>query len=87
MGWGDVQRLVEHIFPIAGKFLPGDQSRLHRPRQPAACGHDHLIAHAETGRVPKFQPRHAEFAQGEHQPEACRLIIGQRVARHGAAVM
>src|SRR5262249_48704063 len=44
MGWSSKQRLIEHVFPVAGEFALGDELRLERVLASAVAGDDDLVA-------------------------------------------
>ena len=87
MGGAGEDRLVEEIFPIAGEFLLGRDPRRHRALPAAAAGDDHALADPDPRRAAERQRRQVEPAQRLDQAEAGLLVIGQRMARDGAAVI
>ena len=80
-------RVLEHVFPIAGEFLPRGDAR--RDRAGAAAGaaeHDALADLRLGGRADR-QRRQVELGQRLHQAEAGLLVDRERMARRDAAVM
>ena len=83
---GGEDRVVQHVFPIAGEFLAADHACLHRMMAAAAGGEHHLVAHLQAVGITHLERRQVEPAQRLHQAEAALLVVGQRMARHRAAI-
>ena len=80
-------RLVEHVFPVAGEFLLGDDAGRDRV-MPAAGAADHdALADRGRGRLADLERRHVELGERLHQSESGFLVIAQHVTRHRAAVV
>ena len=67
---GGEQGLVEHVFPVAGELLPGQDSTGLQRWRPAAVADHETVAGIQPGRAADRQGRHAEAAQRLHQAEA-----------------
>ena len=79
-------RLVEHVFPVAGEFLAGGDMRRDRV-MPAAGAADHdALADCGGARLSERKRRQVETRQRLHQAETGLLIVTERVALHRAAV-
>ena len=80
-------RFVEHIFPVAGEFLLGDDTGGDRAL-PSAGAADH-DAFADRGgcELADFERRHFELGQRLNQAEAGLLVVAEHMARHRAAVI
>src|SRR6516225_10128537 len=86
VGRGGEDRLVEHIFPIAGEFLPGRDAR--RDRMMASAGspdHD-ALANSRFSRRPDRERRKLDSRQRLDQPKTGLLVVAEHVARRWAAV-
>ncbi len=79
-------RFVEHVFPIAGEFLLGGDTRRDRMLLPAGAGDDDALTHRGGRRLTKFERRHVELGECLDQPEPGLLIIAKHVPRHRPAV-
>ena len=79
-------RLVQHVFPVAGEFLLGGDAAGERARAPAD-GADHH-AFADLGGAGGADRQGIEFEPAErlHQAEAGLAVEAERVALHHAAV-
>ena len=75
------QRDVEEVFPVAREFAAREHFRLERVRAPAVADHDRPRRRRRCARAAHRHRRHAERPQRQHEPEAGREIVGQRVAR------
>ena len=80
-------RLVEHVFPIAGEFLLADDARRDRALASARARDHDLLVERDHGGVAERQGRQIELRERLHQPEAGRLVVAEHVARHHAAVI
>src|SRR6516164_4472777 len=78
-------RVVEHVFPIAGKFLTGDDPRRDGVTATALGGHDRAIAGADAYSDPEIDRRNVQFAQGLDETEAGLLVVGEDMTRYGTA--
>src|SRR6516164_8576618 len=79
-------RLVEHVFPIAGEFLLGGDARHHRMLASARAGDHDGIAHFGRLRLADRQRGQLDARQRLDQPEAGLLVVGQDVTGNRAAV-
>jgi putative membrane protein len=75
-------RLVQHVFPVAGEFLLGDDARGHRGFAPAGPADHHVLADLRFGRTAQRQRRQVEMRQRLHHAEAGLLVIAEHVAGH-----
>src|SRR5215470_11788225 len=75
-------RLVQHIFPIAGELLLGDDARRNRALTSSGAGHDNAFADLGLAGMPDRQRRQVEPRKSLHQTESGFLIIGKSMARH-----
>src|SRR5260370_1124115 len=73
-------RLVQHVLPIAGKFLLGDDARRDRALASPHPGHDDAIVDPCPGRAADRQRGRVEPRQRLHQTEAGLLVIRKSVA-------
>ena len=81
------ERLVEHVFPVAGKFVFPDHPCLERVGAAAVADHECRVADLDVGCETALKVRRIQLAQGLDQAEPGRLVIGKRVAGHdGAAI-
>ncbi len=78
-------RLVQHIFPIAGELFPGHDLRRHRAGGAAGAGDDHLVADRRVTGIADRHRRHVQRLQRLQQAEARRLVHAQNVPRDLAA--
>ncbi len=79
-------RAIEHVFPIAGKFLPGDHPRGDRMAPPAFGGHDRAITRADPQPDAKINRRRVQAPQRLDQTKAGFLIVGKHMTRNSAAL-
>ena len=79
-------RLVEHVFPIAGEFLPRGDAAGDRTRAPAGAADHHALADLGRLRCAERQCRQVDLAERLHQAEAGLLVGAERVALDHAAV-
>ena len=79
-------RLVEHVFPIAGEFLLGDDARGHRAGAATGAADHHPLADRHCGRAADLERRHVELGERLNEAEPGFLVVAERVARHRAAV-
>ena len=79
-------RLVEHVFPIAGEFLLGGDAAGQRARAPAGAADHDALADLGAARRADRQRRQIELAERLHQAEAGLLVEAERMALHHAAV-
>jgi hypothetical protein len=80
-------RLVEHVLPVAGELALAEHARLERMRSPAVPGDHHLVADLAGGGGAALERRQLEAPERLHQPEAARLVVGERETRDGGAVV
>src|ERR1700692_2134027 len=80
-------RLVEHVFPIAGEFLLGDDTGGDRALPAAGAGDHDALADRGGGRWADFQRRHVELGERLNEAETGLLVVTQDVAGHRAAVV
>src|ERR1700735_40174 len=80
VGGGGEDRVVQHVFPIAGEFLAADHAGLHRMMLPAAGGEHHLVTHLQAIGIAHLEGWQVELAQRLDQAETALLIVGKRVA-------
>ena len=80
-------RFVEHIFPIAGEFLLGDDAGRDRALPSAGAADDDALADRGRGRFADLERRHVELGERLHQAKAGLLVVAEHVPRHGAAVV
>ena len=73
-------RLVEHVFPISGELLLGDDPRRDRMLPAAGPGHDDALSGRRRARFTQRQNRQVETPQRLHQSEAGLLVIGEHMA-------
>ena len=86
MGRRREDRFIEHVFPIAGEFLLGDDAGGDRVLPSAGSANDDAFAKRGRRRLAELQRRHVEFGKRLHQPEAGLLIIAKHVAGHRPTV-
>ena len=79
-------RFVEHVFPITGEFLLGDDACGDRVLPPAGAAKDDALADRSRRRLPEFERRHVELGERLHQAEAGFLIVAEHVAGHRTPV-
>ena len=79
-------RLIDHIFPVAGELLLGDDASGDRTRTSAGAADHDALADRDRAGIADRQRRQVETGQRLDQPETCRLVIGQHGAGHVAAV-
>ena len=79
-------RLVEHVFPIAGEFLLGGDAAGERAGAAAGAADHHALADLGRARGADGQRRQIDRTQRLHQAEAGLLVEGERMAFHHAAV-
>ena len=79
-------RLVQHVFPIAGEFLLGGDAAGERARAPAGAADHHPLADLGRLRRADRQRRQVDLAQRLHQAEAGLLVEAERMAFHHVAV-
>ena len=79
-------RLVEHIFPIAGEFLAGSDARRHRMMPPAGAADHNALANRGGRRLAERQCGEVDAGERLHQAETCLLVITEHVPGHRAAV-
>ena len=82
MGRRREDRFLQHIFPIAGKFLFGDDARRYRALPPAEAADDNPFPDRGCGGIADLERRHIHFGQCLHQPEAAFLIVAEHVRGH-----
>src|SRR5581483_9532277 len=87
MGWCGKDRFVEHVFPIAGKFLLGDNARRNGTMSAAKCADHYPLADRSCRRITDVQRGHIEFGQGLNEAEAAFLVVAENVTWHGAAIV
>jgi hypothetical protein len=87
MRWRGEQRFVQQVFPVAGEFATRDQPRHEGMRRAAMPDDVDAVADRQRCGRTALQRRAAQPTQGQHQPEARDLVVGQRVALDGAAVV
>jgi len=75
--------VVEHVFPITCKFLPGDDPRGDGMTATALGGHDRAIARADTQSDPKIDRRDIQTAQRLDKTKAGFLVRCQDVTGYG----
>ena len=80
-------RLVEHVFPVAGEFLLGDDARGDRALPPAGAADHDALADRRGARLADLERRHVELGQRLHQTEAGLLVVAEHMAGHRAAVV
>src|SRR5256885_1238300 len=59
-------RLVEHVFPVAGEFLLADDARRDRALAPARAADDDLLLERRHGRIAERQRRQIELGKRLH---------------------
>ena len=74
------QRLVEHVFPVAGEFALGDHLRLERVRASAMADDEDIVVDRDRRGAAAFEIGRGELAQRQHQAESGREIVGKRMA-------
>jgi len=87
MGRRGEQRLVEHVLPVAGKFLLCDDPRPEGVGAAAVSDHEGRIADLDVGCQTALKVRGSQLAQRLDQAEPGRLVVGERVAGHGGAAI
>ena len=60
-------RLVEHVFPVAGELALGEHRRLERMRAAAVPGDHHVLADADRAALPRSIGLDAQLAERLHQ--------------------
>ena len=79
-------RFVEHVFPIAGKFLFRRDARGERAGAPADAAEHHAFAELGRFRGAERQRLQVKFGERLHQAEAGFLVEAERGAFDRAAV-
>ena len=85
-GWAGAVRLLEQIFPVAGKFLFRDNRRIYGLGAPAGRD-DNRIANPGVGGWSEFQGWTIESIESLHQAEPGLLIDRERVTWYHAPVV
>ena len=80
-------RFVEHVFPIAGEFLLGDDAGGDRALPAAGAGDHDALADRGRGGLADLERRHVELGERLNEAEAGLLVVAQHMAGHGAAVV
>ncbi len=81
------QRLIQQIFPIAGKLLLGGDLARDRPGAPAGAAQHDFIADAGGSRRAERQRGNVEAAKRLNQPKAGFEIKAESVTLHHAAII
>ena len=63
-------RLVKHVFPIAGEFLLGGDARGDGVLKPAGAGNDYALADRGGRRLTESRRRHVELGERLHKSES-----------------
>ena len=79
-------RAIEHVLPIAGKFLASDNPRGDRMAPPAFGGHDGAIARADAHPDPEIDRWGVQPSQRLDQTETGFLVVGEHMTRNSAAL-
>jgi hypothetical protein len=79
-------RLVEHVFPIAGEFLLGSNGGCERAGAPAGAAEHDALADLRGGGRADRKRRQVDAAERLHQPEAGFGVEAERMALRHAAV-
>ena len=87
MGRRREDRLVEHVFPITGELLFGDDAGCNGMLAPAGAGDDDPLAKRGGRRLTDFKRRHVELGERLHQPESGFLVVAEDVTGHRAPVV
>src|SRR5665213_3954523 len=80
-------RLVEHVFPIAGKFLLGDDAGRDRALPPAEAADNDALTDRGRGGFADVERWHVELGKRLHQSKTGLLVVAEHMARHRAAVV
>src|SRR4029077_13261436 len=80
-------RFVEHVFPIAGEFLLGDDAGGDRALPAAGAGDHDALADRGRGGLADLEPRHVELGERLNEAEAGLLVVAQNRAGPRAAVV
>ena len=86
MGGCSKDRAIEHVFPIACEFLPGDNPRGDRMAPPAFGGHDRAITCADAQPDAEIDRWGVQSPQGLDETEAGFLIVGKHMAGNSATL-
>src|SRR5215472_7549978 len=78
-------RSVEHVFPIPGKFLPGDNPCRQCVAAATFSGHDGAVAGADAQADTEFDRRDVQPPERLHEAKATLLIKRQHMPRYRAA--
>ena len=81
------ERLIEQVFPVAGKLALRNQPGLERVVAAAVSDHECRIADIEFGRTAALKVGDGELAQGLDQAKAGCVVVGQRMPRHDRAAI
>src|SRR6476661_1178668 len=79
-------RLIQHIFPIAGKFLPGCDAAGERACAAAGATDNHAFADVCRFRKPDLERRQIDFSERLHKTEAGLLIQTERMPLYHVTV-
>ena len=79
-------RLVQHVFPIAGEFLLGGDAAGERACAAAGAADHHAFADFRRFRGADLERRQIDLAERLHQAETGLLVEAERMALHHAAV-
>jgi hypothetical protein len=78
-------RVIEHILPVTGEFLTGNDRRCYRVTPPALGRHDDAVAGADPRFGAKLRRRHRKSPERLDQTESGLLVIGQHMPRDSPA--
>src|SRR5215472_10505797 len=78
-------RVVEHVFPITGKFLASDDPRGDSMTSAALGGHDGAISSADAQPDPEIDRLDVQSPQRLNETEAGLVVGGEHVPRYSTA--
>src|SRR3954468_20392026 len=82
-----VDRLVEHVLPVAGELTLREHRGAQRARPAAVTRDHHVLADAAGAGAAARERPHAELGEGLHQSEPGGLIVAERKRRHHHALV
>src|ERR1700751_955499 len=87
MRWGNEDRVLQKIFPVAGKLAPGNDLCIQCVVQAAVTNHRHAVAYCGVGGGAAFHDGRIEATQWQYEPEPRHLVVSQSVPRNDGALV